>query len=212
MRYSAYFLLLLLPLSASQAADHNWQLKRNAGGIKIMQQATDTGHVITRGSFKTTSTIDALVTLIRDNSACQRWLYSCRKSKLIKQLDGQKRLDYIVVDSPLLFADRDMYAHSELSYNRATKTALLKISGRENYDKGKKGKVRIKALQGYWKMKQLSDGQVAVDYQIYSNPQMSPSRILSNHLVDSVSHTLRNLAKVSKESKYQSARLQILSH
>lgn len=199
-------ILLLLPLlSVSHAANDTWQLQRKGAGIQVSQQATHTGLVITRGSLEVNSSISALVALMRDNSACRRWLHACRQSRLITTMGTNKRLDYTVVDSPYLYADRDMYVYSEFKYNRTTKTVTVTMSGRAAYDKGQAGRVRIKDLQGFWRLQKLSDNKTAMLYQIYSNPQLAPSKYLNNYLVGSVFQTLTNLSRVSKEAKYRNA-------
>lgn len=208
MKYSSVFGALLLIASVmSHAAEGDWHVKKQAGGITISQQATDSGFAITRGSLVVDSSADALITLIRDNSVCKRWLFSCKKSQLIKQYDTDKRLDYLVFDSPLLFSDRDMYVHTDFSFDPATQTAMLRMSGRQAHDKGQAGRVRIKDLAGFWRLQKLPNNKTSVLYQVYTNPQLTPSRFLNNHFADSVFHSLKNLAVVSKEAKYSNVQM-----
>lgn len=207
MKYSMLLIFSLVFSAAGHAKTHDWQLKKQVNGIKVQQQKTDSGYPITRGSMQIDASLDALITLVRDNSACSRWLFSCKQSRLIKQYNPRTRLDYAVIDSPFVFADRDLYTFTELTFDQATQTALVRISGREAHDKGQPGRVRIKNIQGFWSMKKLSANKTLLIYQIYNNPQLKASSFLNNHLVDSVFYTLRNLAAVSKEAKYRNARL-----
>jgi len=207
MKKFLLFFLLAFSLATSYAEADNWRLQREAGGIKIFQQATQSGHAITRGSVTIDASIDAIVTLMRDHSACYRWLFACKQSRLIEQYTEKTRLDYAVIDSPYLYADRDMYTYTEFTYDRGSQTALIKISGREAHDKGQAGRVRIKDLQGFWRLQKLSAQKTAVLYQVYNNPQLPPSGYLENYLVGSVFQTLKNLAVVSKEGKYRNAQL-----
>lgn len=207
MKNYALLFMLLLFCAAAQANNNPWQLKKQQNGISVSQQMTDSGYPITRGSLNVDSSADAIITVIRDNSICQRWLFSCRQSKLIQQITPTTRLDYAVIDSPFLYADRDLYTFTEFSYNRATQTAVIKMSGRETHDKGQPGRVRIKDLQGYWSMKKISANRTALTYQMYSNPQLMASGFLNSHLVDSVFHTLKNLAAVAKEAKFKNAKV-----
>ena len=208
-----YFLLIvaLVFISATCQANQNpWKLMKQANGIMIFQRPAALGYPITRGSMEIDSSPDALISLMRDNSACQRWLHLCKQSRIIKRYNAESRLDYTVIDSPFLFADRDLYTFTELTFNRASQTALIRISGREGHDKGQAGRVRIKSLQGFWRMKKLSPNRTSMLYQVYSNPQLMPSQFLNKHLVESVFYTLKNLATVSKEEKYRNARLEEL--
>ena len=111
------------------------------------------------------------------------------------------------IDAPFLYADRDMYTHSELTFDQVNQTLLISILGKEAYDKGKPKRVRIKDLKGFWRMKKLSANKTAVTYQVYNNPQIAPSGFLNNVLANSVFHTLSKLEKVSKENKYRDAQI-----
>jgi hypothetical protein len=207
MKNSTLLFALLFFSAVAHANDKPWQLKKQQDGISVSQQMTDSGYPITRGLMEVDSPVDALITVIRDNSICPRWLFSCRQSNLVKQMTPSTRLDYAVIDSPFLYADRDLYTFTEFSYDSATQTALIRMSGRETHDKGQPNRVRIKDLQGYWSMKKISASKTALTYQMYSNPQLMASGFLNNHLVDSVFHTLKNLAAVSKEAKYKNAKI-----
>ena len=124
--------MLVFSCAVAQANTTTWQLKKQENGISVSQQMTDSGYPITRGSLEVDSSADAIITVIRDNSICQRWLFSCRQSKLIQQITPTTRLDYAVIDSPFLYADRDLYTFTEFSYDRATQTAVIIMSGRNS--------------------------------------------------------------------------------
>ena len=210
MKIGILSFVLLLASAIAQANDNSWQLKRQQNGISVSQQMTDSGYPVTRGSLEVDASADAIISVIQDSSACTRWLFSCKQSQLIQQITPTTRLDYAVVDSPFLYADRDLYTFTELTYDRATQTAIIRLSGRENHDKGQPNRVRVKDLQGYWSMKKITAEKTALTYQLYSNPQIMKSGILNKHLVDSVFHTLSNLAVISKETKYKNAKVAAL--
>lgn len=205
MKYAASLTLLLIFIPTSQAISDAWQLQRNENGIQIRQLITNTGYATTHGSLVVDASINALLVLMRDNSSCRRWLHACKQSRLVSQEGANKRLDYTVVDSPYFYADRDMYVFSELAFDRAKQIVTVRMSGRETHDKGQRNRVRLRDLQGYWRLRKISDGTTAVEYQIYSNPQLAPSKYLNGYLVGSVFLTLQNLARVSQEDKYRNA-------
>ena len=204
------FCCLVFYSAMGQAADNRWQLKKAEDGITVTQQATDSGYPLTRGSVEIAASADAIITLMRDHAACYRWFYACKQSRLIQQYDARRRLDYAVLKSPYFFADRDMYIYTDFTYDQATQTVLIRVSGRPAHDKGQPGKVRIKDLQGFWRMQKLPNNRTAVLYQIYNNPQITPSGYLNDHLVWSVFQTLKNLAAISTEAKYRNAQLEEL--
>ncbi len=199
---------LLFLLSGFCYADADqWKLRQEKKGIRIYQQATESGYAITRGMMEMETSLDALMTLMGDRSTCPRWVFACREGRLTKQYSPEQRLDYTVIDSPLWFADRDMYIHSITRFDRESKTIVIQLSGRENYDQGQSGRVRLKNLQGLWRLQQISPNKVTVLYQIVSNPQLMTSSLLDAYMVNSVFHTLHNLSMVAQEVRYRDAQL-----
>lgn len=200
--------LLLNTLSLTLHADTNkWTLKRDVQGVRIYQQPSSPGHDITRGMTEMNTSLDAVLSLMRDSKACPRWLYSCKSNRTIRSDTPAKRLDYTIVKSPLFFADRDMYVYSSSQFDKASKTLTIRNAGRENYDKGQPNLVRVKSIQAFWQLKQIAPGRISVLYQLSSNPQLMKTSFLDSHVVDSVFHTLRNLERVSQQAPYKHAKL-----
>lgn len=205
-------LLLSLSFSAIHASPSKWTLKQDMQGIRIYQQPSSQGHAITRGMTEMQTSLDSILSLMRDSNACSRWLHSCKSNQIIRQDSPLKRLDYTVVDSPFWFADRDMYIYSTSEYDKGTKTLTIRNSGRENFDKGQPNRVRIKSIQGFWQLKQISPDKISVLYQLSSNPQLVNSSFLDAYVAESVFYTLRNLNSVSKTPPYKNAMLPELRH
>lgn len=187
------FLLLILPVNADT---RTWKLKRDKTGIKIYQQATNSGYALTRGSIDIEASLDLLLSIMGDTNNCSRWVYACKYSQVVNQYNEQQRLDYKVIDAPLWFADRDMYIYSTASFDYKNKTFFIRLEGREKHDTGKKGRVRIKNLRGNWRLQQLQSSKTAVSYQIHANPQLPPSAILDAYMAESVFQTLNNLREL----------------
>lgn len=196
MKYQQLFCLFFLLPSVCYASPEQWELRQHSEGIQIHQQPTKSGYAITRGRMEMKTTLANLTALIRDRSTCQHWLYACKQGHLVKQYNPQQRLDYTVIDSPLWFKDRDMYIYSTLDFNPKSKTTTIRLSGRESHDNGQRGRVRLKNLQGLWRLQQTTADKVSVFYQIYANPQLMPSALLDAYMVQSVFETLKNLNKM----------------
>lgn len=207
MKYVISLLVFSIPLCSLHADTQKWMLKRESQGIRIYQQPASSGHAITRGMMEMESSIDAVLSVMRDSKACIRWLYACKSNRTISVESPSKRLDYTVIDSPFLYADRDMYVYSTSEYNKNTQTLTIRNSGRENYDTGQPNRVRIKSIQAFWQLKKISPNKISVIYQLSSNPQLMKSSFLDNHVAESVFHTLRNLEKVSQQAPYSLAKL-----
>lgn len=196
-RYLALFIILFSLSLLTNARTTTWTLYQDSAGIRIYQQATSSGYAITRGTMEMQTSLKTLLAIMKDRSTCQQWLFSCKEGYLVKQYNLQQRLDYTVIDSPLWFADRDMYTFSSSHIDHQNKTVIIKLSGRENHDKGQEKRVRLKNLQGLWNLQQYTPNKVRVLYQIYANPQLMPSPLLDAYVAHSVFQTLKNLETVS---------------
>ena len=190
-------------LLVSTATAAEWQLKRQEAGIEVYQQPTPSGYAITRGSREVEASLPVLMNVLRDAGVCVQLIFSCRSGRVAETYSQTERLDYVVIDAPLLLDDRDIYIHSSSTYDAANKTVLIRLAGRENHDAGQPGKVRVKGLAGFWRFQQTSPDKAMVTYQIYSDPQIPGGSFFSGVLEESVFYTLENLAKLVKLEKYQ---------
>lgn len=197
---------LAIALSSPVAhADGGWVVKKEQGGIQVSQQQTGADNKVTRGQMKIAATVEAVAALLDDIEACPRWVHNCLEAKRIETPDQAHRLDYTVIKMPLLLQDRDMYIWSESRYNPTTQTLSVALTGKDNYDKGQKGRTRMLGLKGSWVIQQVTPKQAQVDYEIYVNPQVSLGDSANSHLVVSVFETLRKMREVVKNDKYRNA-------
>ena len=199
---SVCLLFVGIQLSAAVSANE-WIEKQNERGILIQQQPTASGYAITRGTREIATTLPVLVNVLRDAGVCKELIFSCKSGAVVETYNKNERLDYVVIDAPLLLDDRDIYVHSSSSYDRATKTVLIRLSGREKHDAGQPGKVRVRGMSGFWRFQQMTPDKAQVTYQVYSDPQIPGGSFFSSVLAESVFFTLENLAKLVRSPKYQ---------
>lgn len=202
-RHLITIMLFLLPLSHATASE--WQLRRDQANVRIYQQATKTGYPLTRGETTVNVSLVSLLSLMHNPATCPQWVYACKQSRLVKQYDARQRLDYTVIDSPLWYADRDMYIHSAASFNPQTKTFTIRLTGKENHDQGQPGRVRIRNLYGLWHLQQTAPDKTIVRYQLHGNPQLPASPLLNIYMVESVFQTLHKLGALVQNPRYNNA-------
>ncbi len=193
--------------SVTSVTPATWALEREDAGIRVYQHATASGYAMTRGMLTIPTSLDAPLAVLRDRNNCARWVFACKQGHLVTQYSVTERLDYTVIDSPLWFADRDMYIHSTVHYDAPTRTLLIRLSGRDDHDQGQAGRVRIRDFYGQWRLQPNAAGQVAVLYELHGNPQLPPSVFLDAYMVDSVFSTLNRLRAIAQEPAYRNARI-----
>lgn len=197
---------LALALSTPAAhADGGWVVKKEQGGIQVSQRQTGSAHEVTRGQMSVAASVAAVAALLDDIAACPRWVHDCIEARRVEMPDLAHRLDYTVIQLPLLLQDRDMYIWSETRYDPATQTLSVALTGKENYDKGQAGRTRILGLKGSWVVKQITPQQTQIDYEIYLDPRVTLGDAANANLVTSVFQTLRKMRAVVKEDKYHNA-------
>lgn len=198
--------LLCLLSGYVQAAQ--WDLKREQADIRIHQQATATGFALTRGVMEVPASLDSVLTVMRDPAVCPRWVYACKERQLVRQDRKEQRLDYTVIDSPLWFADRDMYIYSSASFDRQQRIFSIRLEGRDTHSPEKAGRVRIRQLWGAWILQESVENnrqRTQITYQIHGNPQLPASALLDAYMVESVFQTLSKLRSLAVSSPYENS-------
>lgn len=196
-------LLCLLLLSHTVMAE--WQLRRDTPDIRIYQKPTKSQYPLTRGETSVNTSLASLLSLMYDPNTCPHWVFACKHSQLVNQYTIRQRLDYTVIDSPLWYADRDMYIHSTASFDPHTRTFIIRLSGKEHHDNGQPGRVRIRNLYGLWHLQQTAPHKTVIRYQLHGNPQLPASSLLNLYMVESVFQTLSNLRALTGEVRYKTA-------
>lgn len=195
--------LFLLSTSPGYADSGNWVVKKDAAGIQVQQQKSGSPHETTKGEVEVEASLDALVAVLRDVSACPRWVFGCKEERVMASISPAERIAYTVIDSPFPLEDRDMYIDSVIRYQRKAKRVVITLTGKENYAAAQQGRTRVLDLQGSWVFQQTSPGHVRINYQIYANPQAPLDGPVNDHMADSVFHTLENLREVVRDAKYR---------
>jgi hypothetical protein len=198
--------LCLLSVSSGYADGSNWVVKKDEAGIQVQQQQSGSPHETTQGVVEVEATLDALAALLKDISACPRWIYNCKEGRLVETISPAERITYTVIYLPFPLQDRDMYIDSVIRYQRKTGTVVIGLSGKENQGAIQPGRTRVLGLQGSWVFQQTSPGHVRVNYRIQGNPQAPFNGPTNDHMVESIFHTLENLRDVVKDAKYRDAK------
>jgi hypothetical protein len=198
--------LFLFSVSPGYADGGNWVVKKDEAGVQVQQQQSGSPHETTKGVVEVEATLDALAALLKDISACPRWVHDCKEGRLVETISPAERITYTVIHLPFPLQDRDMYIDSVIRYQRKSNTIVITLTGKENQDATQPGRTRVLALQGSWVFQQTSPGHVRVSYQIQANPQAPFNGPTNDHMVESVFHTLQNLRDVVKDAQYRDAK------
>lgn len=197
---------LCLSISATQAAN-GWQEKFNKSGI-VLSQRTVPGKAYQQiqGHMTISGRIDPLVGILNNPGLCNKWLNSCISSKIVEQVTPAERINYTVIDAPLLYENRDMYIRSKAAYDSQAKAVTITLQGVENYAAVQGKQVRVKSLNGFWRFQQLDEQQVRVSYQMYSDPQITPVSVVDSFSPESLFKTFSNLRTLATSAAHRNVR------
>lgn len=200
-------IVLLSHFSTTLWADSpEWKLVKNKDSIKVFQMQKEGFRL---KHHKATTTINtnqsSLLAVFRDAQSCPDWIYNCVSNKLIKQINDQERIYYTIIDSPLMFKDRDMYLHSLLSYKPTSQHIVINLKPQAKDIVEYKDRVRIKNISMIWTLIPIHENETKVIYEIYLDPLIPFKKIVNKIVLDSVFYTLKNLSAIVKNDKYQNS-------
>ncbi len=191
------FLLILSILSVQIVSSQNWQLKKEASGIKIYTR-TIQGYKLKE--FKGVATVDAdlkeIEEALRDAKNHSEWLANCEESEILEDR-GDEMIVYSVTEAPFPLSDRDNVA--EIIFKKNGSDLKVTLEGKPNYIPEKDDYVRVPFLSAYWLLEPLSDGKTQVTYQVHADPGGSvPTWLVNSFAVDNPYKTLECLRNYLK--------------
>ena len=196
-----FILILLLLFCTSILADNqDWKLAKNQDGIKVYQiQKNGFRLKHQKASTIINANIPTLLAVLSNKQSCSLWIYHCVSNQMINQPNTQSRIYYTVIDSPLFFKDRDMYLHSQISFNTDNQQAIIEVKPFDNDVPEHKDRVRIKEVSMYWTLTSINEKQTNLVYEVYVEPLIPFKRIVNKFILDSVYYTLKKVTKAVKK-------------
>ncbi len=181
-----------------------WKQVKDKSGIKVSSRnVPNSGLKEVRGIATMDTTLQSLVALMNDTGASPKWIHNCKRAKLIKKYSTAERMTYTVIDAPWPLDDRDIYVHSRISYDRQKGRIDIKLTGKEKFAPKHDGRVRVRALKGFWTFTEIGAGKVQVVYQIYNDPQAPMSSAANGELEKSVFETVKSMRSMVQKSPYK---------
>ena len=194
-------------VTTSLASTSEWELKKDKKEIKVFTKQSDNSDYF---SFKAISLIttntQSLVNLMRDMSAMDSWLETCRDPIVVSEPDGASRVIHMKNDSPFfLISDRDLVLLQRF-HRVSDEVVMIDLIDHGNDVEKADGHVRA-TFNGHWMFTKISDTEIEVEYQGLTDPKGSVPSSMSNLVVlDVPFNTLRKIRKIlhNNKTKYDS--------
>jgi hypothetical protein len=189
-----YFLFFLLAVTFNAAADTDWELAKEAEGIKVYTREVDGWEI---DEFKVISVLNVkrylIYNAIIDVVSYPTWYPDIMESQVCKKVSDTEFYCYSKLDIPWPSDDRDGECHIKVTHNSELKTTLIEMNVCTKYKPEQDGYIRMTKGKGFWKLTSKGEGTV-VHYQYLSDPGGSiPSWIINMFIVDNPFNTMKAL-------------------
>ncbi|MFT4632320.1 MAG: hypothetical protein ACI8PP_000459 [Candidatus Pseudothioglobus sp.] len=200
-------------LLAIAAEELDWREARQEDEITIsVSDVTGSKHQAVRAEMTIQATLNALVGLVSDTSACPELAALCKRSNVHERISETELYVYSYNDIPWPVSDRDALAHVTWQQDPTELTVIMLAVPTDGILAETKKAVRIIDGVTSWTFKPLGDGQVNVISQAHIDPRGPVPAWLTNRLlIDAPFETMRSLRTIIQTGRYDDKRFAFIS-
>ncbi|MCD6063922.1 MAG: lipid-binding protein [Flavipsychrobacter sp.] len=209
------FLLGLICLSMTATAhQHNWQLKKQEGDLKIYTGTAEVSKVkALKVEYKINASLKQLAAVLLDVAGQPAWVYSTKSSSLLQKLSDSEFVSYSEKVMPNPFSNRDLVTKVTMSQDPATKVLTINVTGLPKYIPEKDDLVRVPMAKAKWTVTPLSNTQLKVEYVAEAEPGGNiPSWVANLFLLKGPSESFKKLSAVVQQPKYRNATVSFIDN
>jgi hypothetical protein len=169
MRKSVFLFCLLLIKFSTTTAQGSWELKRNEAGIEVYTRKAATGNLKElRVICELQATKAQLISKLQDIGSYSTWVFSNKKSIILKTIDPNKIIYYTQTKLPWPIKDRDLVL--ELNIYPSPDVLNVIVKSLPDYTPKSDGYIRVPYSLAQWKVVQASNNRLKVDYTFSVDP------------------------------------------
>ena len=197
--------LLLISISffwlSGAMAQGKWELKKNQNGIAIYTRTAAKGNIKElRVVCELNTTQDRLINTLQNIAGYSDWVYSNKKSEILKKTDAPSIIYYTQSKLPWPIKDRDLVI--ELNIKRSPDALAVEAKSLPSYLPDKAGYIRVPYSLALWKVTQAPGNNLKVDYVFSVDPGGSiPSWLINATLTVGPYNSFVKLREVLKEKE-----------
>jgi hypothetical protein len=191
------FVILLVGFSAV-VAQGKWELKKNENGIEVYTRKAATGNL---KELRVLCELDAtkaeLINTLQDVGNYNAWVYSNKKSTILKTINPEKIIYYTQTRLPWPLKDRDLVV--ELNINPIPEILNIQVKSLPDYIPKNNNYIRVPYSLALWKVTETPDNKLKVDYTFSVDPGGSiPSWVVNATLAIGPYNSFMKLRDVLK--------------
>jgi hypothetical protein len=162
------FTILIFGLSTA-FAQNSWELKKNENGIEVYTRNASTGNLKElRVLCKLDATKDELISTLQDIANYSQWVFSNKKSVILKTLDPGRIIYYTQAHLPWPIKDRDLIV--ELDINSTPDILTILAKSIPDYLPQNSDYIRVPYSLATWHVTQAPNNKLKVDYTFSVDP------------------------------------------
>jgi hypothetical protein len=193
------FLIFFSLLCANFCFAQEWKLQKNSEGIKIYNRTyQNTEFKEYKAMMKANTSLNALIKLIKNDTLATNWISRVKEFRTLKTVSTTEWYTYAEMSLPFPFQNRDLISHNLLQENE--NHVIIHLESQPNFIAEQKDKVRMKTSKGKWEFKQLSDNEVEIVYEFFSEPAVAlPQWFVQPFIVQGIYNTLEAMKKITNQ-------------
>ncbi len=199
IRISLIVIICLLAISSS--GQYNWKLEKDKHGIKVYSSAVPNSvfkAVKVEGNF--TGSYSKLITILTNVSQFNNWIYHSKKSSVLQQNSTLDFIYHTETEMPWPLTNRDAVIHLKISTDSLPKQLIITGKSEPDLVPMTPGIVRVNHYEANWKVIQVSNKTLHINYQVEVDPEGDIPGWVANMFVEKGPYeTFSNLAKKLSE-------------
>ena len=206
------FVFLLINLSFTSSI--NWELKKSSNGILVFTKQglkNEIKEVKCVTNFH--SSLKNLVCFIKDINAHPQYIYQCKNSFIIKNVNDSELYYYHETSTPWPVANRYGVIYYKITQNSLTKVVTIKSNGVLGLYPNQPNLVEVPSLNANWTFTPKSDGTVDGEYYLYLNPGGNiPIWLINMFVVDGPFLTILKMKELLQTEKYNDCKVSFIKN
>lgn len=151
--------------------------------------------------------MDVIAMVLRDTSACTKWLTQCSRAEVLEKYDENSMLLHVYFDSPWPVSDRDAVVKNTFAMDPEKAEAVIElIAVGDAGPPPEKGVVRIPKMEGRISLEYMGRDRTRMTYESVTDPggNLSPSMVGMTTRYYPIQY-LQGICELAKEPRYRKA-------
>ncbi len=196
-----FFIVLINVFITDCKGQYKWNLEKDKQGLKVYSSTvpnSDYKAIKVEGNF--TGSYSRLISILTNVSLFSSWIYHSKTNRVVKKDSPLDFVYHTETEMPWPLANRDAVIHLKISTDSLPKFLIITGRSEPGLVPLTPGLVRINHYKADWKVTQVSNKILHINYRVEVDPEGNIPGWMSNMFVEKGPYeTFSNLAKKLKQ-------------